>query len=344
MTRQNPTMVDVANAAGVSIATVSRALNGGKIAAVTQRKVQRAIARLGYRRNTLARGLVTGKSGVIGVLIPDVVGPLYAQMARGIEDVVSPVGMHFMMATDNRDLAQEAAAIELLLERRVDGMIIIGSRLEHKLLRALLGRVPVVFVQREIACDDGCVISLDNHGGTAAALGYLMAQGHRRIAHVAGVRRDGEKRRKSFCELLEEAGLKGLVIQEDGTEEGGCRAGRQLAQHPEISAVFCSNDRNALGLYYALKSDGKRVPEDVSVIGFDDLPYVAYLDPPLTTVRQPGREMGRAAARQVLSALEGKASAGGLQIPAELVIRASVKRHEAASARKEVGTAQTQPP
>jgi LacI family transcriptional regulator len=340
VTKRNPTMFDVAAAAGVSVATVSRALNGGKIAPVTQRLVEGAVARLGYRRNTLARGLVTGRTGVIGVLIPDVVGPLYAQMARGVEDVLGPLGMHLMMVTDNRDPAQERAAAELLLERRVDGLIIIGSRLAHAALERLVGGVPVVLIQRESAgeaegAEDGLrLVGLDNRGGAALATEHLLAHGHRRIVHVAALRRDGEARLRSYCERLEAAGLEPHVIQEDGSEEGGYRAGQGLVQGPGPSAVFCGNDRTALGLYHALKSAGLHVPDDVSVVGFDDLPWTRYLDPPLTTVRQPGRAMGRAAAEGVLAALRGEASPGQLQIPAELVVRASVRTLGAASTGK----------
>lgn len=329
MTQRNPTIRTVANAAGVSTATVSRALNGGKIAESTQRNIEAVIERLGYRRNVLARGLVTGRTGVLGVLIPDVVGPLYAQMARGVEDVLEPAGMHFMMVTDNRDPEHERRSIELLLQRQVDGIVIIGSKLEAEDMADLLrDGPPAVHIQREAAsaADAFCTIDIDNRSGTVAAVRHLISMGHRDIAHVAGVRRDGQARLASFREAMVAAGLDPVpVIQADSTEEGGYRAGIELMEHPTVTAVYCANDRMALGLYHALKSSGIRIPADVSVVGFDDLPWGAYVDPPLTTVRQPGREMGRIAAEKVLAALNGDGTPRMISVAAELVERASVE-------------------
>jgi len=311
MTKRKLTISDVATAAGVSTATVSRALNGGKVSVRVRARVEATVQRLGYRRNALARGLVTGRTGVVGVLIPDVVGPLYAQMARGVEDVLTPLGMHFMMATDNRDVAQERLTIGLLLERQVDALVLIGSQLSGDDLHRLTGgNTPVVLVQREVEDegeDDAPTVTLDNQGGVRSALTYLLGRGHRVIAHLGGVRRDGEARERTFRETLREAGLReDLVFGSGSVEEGGVRAAEELLRHPEVTAAVCTNDRVALGLLHALKARGRRVPDDLSVVGFDDLPWAAYLDPPLTTVRQPGREMGRRAAESALAALRGE--------------------------------------
>lgn len=320
VSRRNLTILDVANAAGVSTATVSRALNGGKISGGAQRRVEDAVQALGYQRNTLARGLVTGKTGVVGVLVPDVLGPLYAQMARGIEDVLTPLGMQYTFVTSSRDRAREGAATRFLLEQQVDGLILIGSQLRAEDLTALVGERPAVLVQREGDAAPYPTLSLDNALGVRAALSHLFGNGHRRVAHIAGVRRDGEARTKAYEETMRAAGLAPVVIPSDATEAGGVAAGKALAAHREVTAVFCSNDRVALGLYHALRERGVRIPEDVSVVGFDDLPWGEYLAPPLTTVRQPGREMGRLAARLVL----GEVPEGAPPVEPELVVRASV--------------------
>lgn len=333
MTKRNLTILDVAREAEVSTATVSRALNGGKVSAAAQWRVERAVEALGYRRNTLARGLVTGKTGVIGVLVPDVLGPLYAQMARGIEDVLTPLGMQYTLVTSSRDVTREALAARFLLEHQVDGLILIGSQMSSEALYTLLaGRSPVVLVQREVlpeadgTPDDFVMVGLDNASGVGAAMDYLFAQGHRHIAHVAGARLDGAARREAYDGYLERAGIAArYVFGGDSTEASGVRAGAELADYPEVSAVFCANDRVALGLYHALYERGVRVPEEMSVVGFDDLPWSAFLGPPLTTVRQPGREMGALAARRLLEVLPGVSTPSTTLVQPELVVRASVR-------------------
>lgn len=300
MTRR-PTIIDVAHSAGVSTATVSRVLNGGRVTDDTRETVERAIHQLGYRRNSVARSLVTGRSGVVGVLIPDVVGPLYADIARGIEEALRPHGMQAMMVTDNRDREREIASIELLLSRQIDGLIDIGSQLDDAELHRLAGDLPVVLIQRESSGSGIPLVSLDNRRGIAAALDHLFDHGHRHIAHIAGIRRDGAERRSAFVAVLERRGLdSSRVFAGDSTEACGAAAAAWLERHPEVTAVVCSNDRSAFGLYRPLKERGIPIPGDISVIGFDDLPWGAYLDPPLTTIRQPGRELGRLAAEQLL--------------------------------------------
>jgi len=301
LAKRKPTIIDVASVAGVSTATVSRVLNGGPVTRQTRSAVEVAIHQLGYRRNNLARGLVTGRTGVIGVLIPDLVGPLYAEMARGIEDVLEPLGMHAMVVTDNRDLERERSSVELLLTRQVDALIIIGSHLDDKALHELAGNVPVGLIQREAEGSTFSQVEIDNRRGIRKAVAHLIARGHRRLALLAGIRRDGRERRQTFEEILKELGLPSpLIFEGDFSEASGYQVGVDLAAHAEVTAVVCTNDRMALGAYHALKSRGKRIPQDISVIGFDDLPWASYLDPPLTTIRQPGREMGCRAAEQVL--------------------------------------------
>ena len=317
--RRNLTISDVAHTAGVSTATVSRALNGGKISSGALLRVSDAVRALGYQRNTLARGLVTGKTGVVGVGVPDVLGPLYAQMARGIEDVLTPLGMQYALVTSSRDRAREVAATRFLLEHQVDSLILIGSQLSAAELNALVGDRPVVLVQREGEAAAYPTLNLDNARGVRAALEHLFGYGHRRVAHIAGVRRDGKARQKAYEDATRATGLPPVVISSDATEAGGVAAGEMLAAYPNVTAVLCSNDRVALGLYHALRGRGVRVPDDVSVVGFDDLPWGEFLAPPLTTVRQPGREMGWLAARRLLGEAVGDAP-----VSPELVVRASV--------------------
>jgi len=283
VSRPRPTIHDVAREAGASIATVSRALNGGVVSAAARQRIEAAVARLGYRRNDVARGLVTGHSGLIGVVLPDLIGPLYAHMARGIEDVLDEHGMHAMLVTDH---------LELLRARQVDGLVLIGSRLQPADLREAAGSVPIAHVQRDGPDDDAPQVRLDDAAGVRAAVEHLVA---------AGTRRDGVERREAFLAVMAEAGLEpGPIVDGGFTEEGGEAAATFVLADPSVTAVFCASDRMAVGLLHAAHGRGIAVPDDLSVVGFDDLTWARYLCPPLTTVRQPGREMGRAAARLVL--------------------------------------------
>jgi multiple sugar transport system substrate-binding protein len=286
----------------VSTATVSRVLNGGPVTGETRETVERAIHDLGYRRNSVAHSLVTGRSGVVGVLVPDVVGPLYADIMRGIEEALRPHGMQAMLVTDNRDRERERASIELLLSRQIEGLIDIGSQLDDDELHAVTDGLPVVLIQRESDGDHPALVSLDNRHGIDVALRHLLERGHRDIAHIAGVRKDGGERQRAFVDLMETHALdSGRIFDGDSTEACGEEAASWLLDLPDVTAVVCTNDRTAFGLFRPLKRLGRSIPDDISVVGFDDLPWGAYLDPPLTTIRQPGREMGRLAAERLLS-------------------------------------------
>lgn len=329
-----PTIDDVARAASVSTATVSRVLNGGRVAPPTRDRVAAAVARLGYRRNPHARGLATGTSGTVGVVVPDVAGPLYAQMARGVEDVTEPLGMQFFMLTDNRSAVRSDAAIHTLLERRVDALVLIGTLLGGEALHALVGDdLAVVLVERE--ADDAApypTIALDNEGGARAATRHLIERGHRHIAHVTGPRRAGAERLAGYRAALADAGLpEGPLLPSDFSEAAGLAAADALLRLPDVSAVFCANDRVALGLMHGLACAGARPGVDVSIVGFDDLPFGAFLTPPLTTVRQDARALGRLAAERAVALLRGADVTHDALVPTELVIRASVARGPAAA-------------
>ncbi len=318
-----PTIIDVAEAAGVSTATVSRVLNKGKVSDLTKDTVESAIEELGYRRNNVARSLVMGKSGVIGVLIPDVTGALYAQMARGIEDVLNKYNLQYILVSGDRNVEQEQSALELLLERQIDALILIGSDLDESTLSKLLKNVYVtVFIQREAtskatseslgesinssAHTNGLTVGIDNYQAAQDATNYLIQKGHKKIAHITATRHDGRTRLNAFTDALEQANLSSNFIAEgDGTEDGGYKAAKTLLQNDDEipTAIFCGNDRIAAGAYKAIKEHDLDIPRDISVIAFDNLPWAEYLDPPLTTIRQPGKSMGEVAAFKILDTL-----------------------------------------
>lgn len=325
--KSKPTIIDVAKKARVSIATVSRVLNGVHVREESRARVQKALQRLGYRHNKIAHGLVTGKSGVIGVIVPGIVGHLYGQMARGIEEVVMAQGLHMVIVTNTRNAEEEKQNLKLLLERQVDGVIIIGSYLHDEDLLALKLNVPIVFIQRELPPLERrhSSITIDNRSGMEVALQYLLGAGHRCIAHITGLRRDGLERQQLFRDIIKSKSLcDDLIFKGDFTEEKGLGLADEVLQHKNITAIICSNDRSALGLYRALHSKGVRIPEDISVIGFDDEPWTTYLEPPLTTLRQPAKEVGQLAAKQVLAEVSREAKPKQHVVAVEFIERASV--------------------
>jgi LacI family transcriptional regulator len=349
--KAKPTIIDVAHQANVSIATVSRVLNGTVVNEDNRRAVKKAISKLSYRHNKVARGLVTGKSGIIGVIIPDISGYLYGHLARGIEEVVMQHHLHMMIVTNIRETEQEKANITLLLERQVDGIIVLGSYLSDRQLGKLgLGKTPIVFIQRELPHPKSrySSIDFDNRVGIEQAVDYLFKAGHQKIAHINGLRRDGADREVYFRDAMLRHGVKNpLVLEGDFTEQCGVAGAKGLEQHPEITAVICSNDQSANGLYQGLRSRGLRVAQDLSVIGFDNEPWSAYMDPPLTTLHQPAKEAGQLAAKQVLAELSGEARKHCL-VPVSFIERASVNmgatyRHKLATIKHSKNRKDNQP-
>jgi LacI family transcriptional regulator len=325
--KPKPTIIDVAKKARVSIATVSRVLNGVHVREESKVRVEKAVKHLGYRHNKIAQGLVTGKSGVIGVIVPGIVGHLYGQMARGIEETVMAEGLHMVIVTNTRNAEEEKENLRLLLERQVDAVIIIGSYLRDEDLQTLGLNVPIVFIQREIVPPTSpySSVTIDNESGMTAALEYLIKAGHRHIAHISGLRRDGLERRYLFQNIMNRRSLcSEHIFTGDFTEERGLELADDILKCSYLTAILCSNDRMALGLCRALHSKDVRVPKDISIIGFDDEPWTAYLEPPLTTLRQPAREVGQLAARQVFAELSCKSKSQHQRVLVEFIERNSV--------------------
>jgi LacI family transcriptional regulator len=230
--------------------------------------------------------------------------------------------------TNVREVEQEKANIALLLERQVDAIIILGSYLNDRHLRKLgLSKTPIIFIQRELPHPKSNYSSIDisNSTGIQQGLNFLFQAGHRHIAHVNGLRRDGAEREEAFRRIMQEHGIKQpIVFEGDFTEECGVAVASKLESYPQVTAVCCSNDQTALGLYQGLKARGIKVPQDISIIGYDNEPWTAYMDPPLTTLHQPAKEVGQLAAKQVLAELEGQPSRHCV-VPVNFVERDSVK-------------------
>ena len=309
-----PTLRDVAALAGVHPATASRALNPATKAmtsADTAERVLRAAEQLGYRPNAVARSLRTSRSSSIGVVVPDLTNPLFPPIVRGIESALSPHGYALLIVNTDNNPGQEEQLVASLRARSVDGLILATARLSHPLLETLAdGDLPVVLVNRHR--DDLPLpwVVPDDTAGIRLAVGHLAGLGHRRIAHIAGPQdtSTGVTRLYAFRTAVREQGLapdESLIRMCDTWSEAeGARAvGELLASGEPISAVIAGNDMLALGVYDALAERGLHCPDDISVIGFNDMPFVDKLRPALTTVHVPQHELGAEAARLLLGRL-----------------------------------------
>ncbi|RKP58614.1 LacI family DNA-binding transcriptional regulator [Pararobbsia silviterrae] len=310
----NVTLEEIARAAGVSPSTVSRILNGtARVSDAKQQAVEKAIAEFQYQPNVLARSLASGRTHTIGVLTQAIASPFYGEWLRGIEDTLREPGLTPLFVSSHWSPEEEAARLEQLLARRVDGVIVLHGQISEDLLVRYSARAPLVVLGRSLAprASLAC-LPIDNEAGARDATEHLLGLGHRHIAFVAGPPDHGDsiERLVGYRSALADAGVafdESLVVQADFTEAGGFRAmERLLDAAPHLTAVFCSNDQMAYGARLVLYRRGIRVPEDVSLVGFDDLPTSVYMTPPLTTVRQPTYEIGCLAARAVVQLIRGE--------------------------------------
>jgi LacI family transcriptional regulator len=314
-------LIDVAQAAGVHPGTASRALNsdtGGRVSAATTRRVVEAAKRLGYVPNSFARGLRTARSFLIGMIVPDVTNPLFPPMVRGAEQVLSQAGYTLVVTDTDNDAAAERRQIERLRARGTDGFIIATARWDDPMADELVDAdVPAVLINRNIASHRLPYVGWDERTGVSMAVDHLAGLGHRQIVHLAGPQdtSTGRERASAFRSALRDHGLPVGREQVRGcpsyTEQAGVDATAQLlASGREFTAIVAGNDLIALGALEALTAAGLRCPDDVSVVGINDLPMVDKLTPPLTSVSLPLREMGALAARMLLTEIEAASRTG----------------------------------
>jgi LacI family transcriptional regulator len=327
-----PTISDIAAEANVSPATVSRVLNETTpVAAEKRAAVLAAVERLNFRPNVHARRLAIGRTMAIGILTQSVASQFYGELAYGIERGLAGSDYHPIITSGNWQLDDEHTALAMFAERQVDGLIVLGGSGNDEELRMLNQRTPVIAVGRRIVGLEGRQLDVGNQKGAYRAVRHLIELGHRSIAHITGVTShpDAQERRQGYEQALREAGLpldERLIAEGSFIEQSGLLALEALiSRGVSFSALFAANDQMAYGARLGLYRRGLRVPDDISLVGFDDLPTSAYTTPPLTTVNQRMREQGQAAARAMLELLQGGAVDLPL-IPAELVVRESTAR------------------
>ena len=350
------TLRDVAAAAGVHPATASRALNPETrllVSEDTARRVAAAAAKLGYRPNPVARSLRTRRSHTVGVLIPDLNNPIFPPIVRGLEDKLAAAGYVALLGNTDADTSRERTLFEQMRARHVDGFVLATATQHDRLLaEAAEAELPVVLMNRLSQDHSFPSVSVDNEQGARMAVTHLARLGHTRIGHIAGPQEasTGVGRLRGFRDGMASHGLE---VDEDliayaakyTVEEGTRCCTELLAGHPDITAVAAGNDMLAVGCYAALDAGGQECPEDISVIGFNDMPFIDRLRPPLTTVRFPHYQLGTEAAQLLLERISG---ADGpvkiLYLAPELVVRGSTapcapsaSQPDGAQAQAEVG-------
>ncbi len=330
------TLIEVAKLAGVSRTTVSRVINGHpSVRPEVRERVWRIVRQVGYQPHAAARSLVTKRSNVIGLLFPRTVTALFTDqffplLMRGIADVCNLHGWRLMLSLFTQDRDQDALYRQVLRSSSLDGVIVATTPREDPLIPRLIhDGLPFVVIGRH---PDELVsyVDSDNLAGSRAIVEHLVALGHQRIATITGPLDVllGYDRLEGYKRALRAHGLPhdpALVVQGNFTEASG-RAGMELLLPQQPTAVFAASDMMAIGAIKVIKEAGLRVPQDISVVGFDDLPVASIVEPALTTVRQPINELGRVAAETLLSLIHDKQAPQHIVLPTELIIRASCGR------------------
>jgi LacI family transcriptional regulator len=326
------TMKDVAEAAGVGLGTVSRVLTGnGQVSAAARERVMRAAQQLDYRPSALGRGLKLQRTNNIGLIVADISNNFYGEFAEGVLSAAKDLGKHVIVCASGEDPLTEREYADVLLQQRVDGIIAFptGHNIDVWQGAQRLG-VHVVFVDRIVDALKVPTLIVDNRGGSLAAADYLLALGHRRIGYLGGPQdlTSGREREEGFREAHRKAGVpvrEELVVRARFTRDTAYASALRLIQaDPAPTALFASNNVLGEAALAAIRDSGLRVPDDISVLMFDDVPWAGLITPPMTVVAQPARQMGDEAARLVLAS-DPPGGNGVRVLPYELIIRHSCR-------------------
>jgi LacI family transcriptional regulator len=346
MNKKAPTMRDVARLAEVSVATVSAVANGtAGVSPKRAERVRKAMEALDYHADQIARSLKTGRTQVIGTVLPDVTNPFYPEVIVGAEEIARAAGYSVILCNANEDAEQEQQQLNTLFSHRVDGVLIACSDPAISFDRLMRRRFPIVCFDRIPPGFRGDTVTTDNASGGYEATRHLIDLGHRRIAVLAGraglsthsARLEGFRKAMSEARLQvpDEYCLTGGMVPETGYE-----AGRKLLSLPNPpTAVFCTNNKLFLGLVRAVNQTGVRCPEEISLVGFDDLAWTENFHPRLTTVAQPTRELGRRAMQLLIERVESEGEdfpgpARKVLLKPELRVRESTARVGSSGGRK----------
>ncbi len=311
---------------------MSRILNGtAKVSPDKRKAVETAIAEMKFEPNQLAQGLKSGRSMTIGIVVQDIASPFFDETLHGVDEGLKGTGYASVIVSGHWNAEEEAARIKLLLARKVDGIILLSGRIADNTVLEFARDKPIVATGRALQSKTAVGFKLDNAHGAYLATRHLIELGHRRIAFVTGPANntDASERQKGYQRALQESNIafeESLVVEGNFHEASGLMAiNRLLETQQQFSAVFAANDLSAYGVRLGLYRKGIRVPEDISLIGFDDLPSSLYTTPPLTTIHQPLYDMGLLATRTLLGLISG--TEVDLTLPdLELIARETTRR------------------
>lgn len=325
------TVKDVAKAAGVSVASVSRALNGHKnMAEDTRERILGVATRMRYMPNGAARSLITKRTHTIGAVLPDLHGEFFSELIRGMDSAARARGLHLLVSSSHGS-ASEAGDVLRTLRGRVDGLLIMSPHADADMLADNLPPgLPTVLMNTRVSGGNFPAISIDNYGGATAMMRHLVERGYRRIAFIAGPPNnfDADERllgyRNALAELL--PAQHEWVLPGNFSEESGYRAGMDIRANGALpQAIFAANDMMAIGCLFALGEQGINVPDDIALTGFDDIPIARYISPPLTTVRVRIADLGRRALEELAALIEQPDDdvAAPASLGVEIVVRRS---------------------
>jgi DNA-binding LacI/PurR family transcriptional regulator len=333
-TARKPKLMDirtVAERANVSIATVSRTINNNpSVNAKMAKRVWEAIRELDYFPNTQARALVSGRSGIFGLIVSEITNPFFPELIQGFEDVAVANGYEILVSSTNYDPKRMALCIRRMLERKVEGVAVMTFGIEEPLLEQLAERnIPMVFVDMGPQHPGISLLKVDYHHGIRQGVQHLAALGHRNISFISGPKRlhSAQSRLEAFSQSLRECGITpdpAWLIEGDHTLEGGIRVMEKILAGKKLpTAVMCSNDMTAIGVLHKLYRAGLRAPDDLSLIGFDDIHMARVTIPPLTSIQMSRLDLARAAVTALRAHVEGTAPQREYKIDTHLVVRES---------------------
>ncbi|SMB93451.1 transcriptional regulator, LacI family [Thermanaeromonas toyohensis ToBE] len=324
----------MAKRAKVGISTVSRVLNNsGYVSPKTRERVLKAIEELNFEPNYLAKSLSSGKTRTIALILPDITNPFFPAIARGVEDAVKRKEYHVILCNTDGDSQQEALHAKALREKAVDGLIFTASSKNNKhVLELVEVGIPVVLIDRRVEGNNLDAVLVDNVAGAYEATKYLIGLGHKYIGFIAGPDvTTALERQEGYCRALKEAGIevKEKLIQPGNFRyESGYTGALNLLEYG-VTAILAANDLMALGAMRAIEEKGLRIPQDIAVVGFDDIPLASLVKPALTTVNQPAYQMGALAAEILLERIEGKRAGE----PKEVILTPSLVIRESCGGR-----------
>lgn len=328
------TIKDVARRAKVSVASVSRALNGsGRVGAETRERILRVVRELHYTPHAAARSLSTRRTHTVGVLLPDIYGEYFSELIRGIDRAARARSLHLLVSSSHGD-AMEAALALRAMSGRVDGLLVMSPHADAEFLENNLPHgVPLVLMNTRDTGARFPRFNVDNYGGAYAMVKHLAARGHSKIALIAGPDEnyDAEERLRGYRDALAQLNppREEMIFRGEFTEESGCEAGKQIvALTDRPTAVFATNDMMAIGCLFALSEAGISVPNEIAVTGYDDIPIVRFLSPPLTSVRVRIAELGALALERLALGMEdpAKMSTTAQTLRTTLAVRSSCGR------------------